>query len=146
MNDSCQKPPLRPAPIPTPETQHFWDSARHGQFLVPRCRDCGLAHWYPRASCPFCWSERIDWNPSQGQGTVYSYTVIRQGAGEPSVVLAFVTLAEGPSMLTHLVARPPEDWSIGDAVQVRLEPSDGDYPVPVFEPLQSSTSLGRNSR
>ncbi|MBB1652683.1 MAG: OB-fold domain-containing protein [Delftia acidovorans] len=141
MSDSPPNPSsaLRPCPVPTPETQHFWNMARQGLFLVPRCRDCGRAHWYPRAACPFCWSVHIDWNPSPGRGTVYSFTVLRHGAGAaaPPVVLAFVTLDEGPVMLTHLVARAPEDWSIGDAVQVRLEPSDGDYPVPVFEPLRT---------
>lgn len=126
--------PRRPCPIPTPETQHFWDAARQGQFLVPRCHDCGRTHWYPRAICPFCWSAAIAWNPSPGHGTVYSFTVVRHSTGTQPVVLAFVTLAEGPSMLTHLVGRAPGDWSIGDAVQVRLEPSDGDYPVPVFGP------------
>ena len=90
-----------PAPQPSPETQAFWDAAAQGRFLVRRCTACGKAHWYPRPMCPFCWSEKTEWVEASGRGRIYSYSVMRR-APEPYVV-AYVTLAEGPTMLTNLI-------------------------------------------
>ena len=46
-----------PAPQPNPETKRFWDAAGEGKLLVKVCRACGQAHHYPRALCPFCFSD-----------------------------------------------------------------------------------------
>jgi uncharacterized OB-fold protein len=122
-----------PAPIPTEDTLAFWNAAKEGRFLVKRCLDCGDAHWYPRALCPYCFSDRTEWQPGSGRGTVYSYTVMRR-APQP-YALAFVTLAEGPTMLTNLVDCDFDALAIGQAVQLVFKPSTGAWPVPVFKPL-----------
>jgi len=46
-------------PAVNPETKPFWDAAREGRFLVPFCSACSKAHWYPRAICPFCTSDKV---------------------------------------------------------------------------------------
>ncbi len=51
--------------------------------------------------------------------------------------LAYVTLDEGPTMLTNLVGAAPETWRIGMAVQVRFQPAEDGTPVAVFEPVRS---------
>ena len=63
-----------------------------------------------------------------GHGTVYSFTVVRRGAGPfrdaAPYVLAMVRLDEGPIVMTNLV---DVDWatvSIGQAVVVVFEPVD----------------------
>jgi len=125
-----------PAPIPTPETEPFWHAAREGRFLVPRCKDCGRHHWYPRRVCPHCMSSHVEWLASPGTGRVYSYTIMRHG--KPPFVLAYVALDEGPSVLTHLVDKDFDAWAIGDGVRVRFAATDGEYPVPVFGPLEKT--------
>ena len=56
-----------PAPIVNAETEGFWNAAREGRFVVPTCSACGRAHWYPRAVCPFCSSEKVQWCDASGR-------------------------------------------------------------------------------
>ena len=46
--------------------------------------------------------------------------------------IAYVTLEEGPTMLTNLVDCDFEEIRIGQAVRVVFKPSEGGPPVPVF--------------
>jgi hypothetical protein len=46
--------------------------------------------------------------------------------------IAYVTLEEGPTMLTNLVDCDFEAIRIGQAVRVVFKPSEGGPPVPVF--------------
>jgi len=119
-----------PAPQPAPETQAFWDAAAKGRFLIRRCTACGRAHWYPRSICPFCWSDKTEWVEASGRGTIYSYSVMRR-APEPYVI-AYVTLAEGPTMLTNLVDCDFGALAVGQEVRLKFSPSDGGPPVPTF--------------
>ena len=81
-----------------------------------------------------------------GHGTVYSFTVVRRGAGPfrdaAPYVLAMVRLDEGPILMTNLVE---VDWatvSIGQAVVVVFDPVDdpaGGSPgdaIPRFTPAR----------
>ncbi len=122
-----------PAPLPHPETQAFWDAARAGRFLIKRCGGCGKAHWYPRTMCPFCSSVDTRWVEASGDGTIYSYSVMRRA--DPPYVIAYVTLAEGPTMLTNLVDCDPEALAIGQTVRLSFTPSEGGPPVPTFTPV-----------
>ena len=47
----------KPLPMPDLETQPFWDGAKAGKLLLPKCLDCGQYHFFPRALCPHCRSE-----------------------------------------------------------------------------------------
>ncbi len=121
-----------PAPPITPEGEVFWKAAAEGRFLIRRCAACTRAHWYPRALCPFCMSERTAWEEASGRGTIYSYSPMRR-APEP-FTLAYVTLAEGPTMLTNLVDCDVDRLAIGQAVRVVFKPTEGGPPVPCFTP------------
>ena len=118
------------APTPSPETQAFWDAAAQGRFLIQRCTACGRAHWYPRPICPFCFSAATEWVEASGRGKIYSYSVMRR-APEPYVI-AYVTLAEGPTMLTSLVECDFDALAIGQAVRLTWSASEGGPPVPTF--------------
>jgi uncharacterized OB-fold protein len=61
-----------PAPQPNLETQAFWDAAAEGKLLIKKCNACGEVHFYPRALCPFCFSDQTVWQEASGQGTVYT--------------------------------------------------------------------------
>ena len=90
-----------PAPLPNPENQPYWDAAKEGKLLVKRCKDCGEFHFYPRAICPFCFSDQTEWVESKGTGSIYSYSVMRRGVPVPFAI-AYVTLDEGITMLTNM--------------------------------------------
>jgi uncharacterized OB-fold protein len=119
------------APVITAESKAFFDAARQGRLLIPVCTTCKRAHWYPRAICPFCASDKVDWREASGKGTIYTFSIMRR-VKEPYVI-AHVTLAEGPTMLTNIVACDVDDVRIGQSVTVVFQDSDDGPPVPMFE-------------
>jgi uncharacterized OB-fold protein len=122
-----------PAPMTNPETEPFWAAAKEGKFLIKRCTDCGKAHWYPRAVCPHCMSERTEWVESPGRGTIYSVSVMKRA---PEIyAIAYVTLEEGPTMMTNIVECDFDALAIGQEVRLTWRPTqDGGPPYPVFKP------------
>jgi uncharacterized OB-fold protein len=120
------------APVITAESKPFFDAARRGRFLIPVCTGCGRAHWYPRAICPFCAGDKLEWREASGKGTIYTFSVMRR-VKEPYII-AHVTLAEGPTMLTNIVACDAADVRIGQAVTVVFQDTDNGPPVPMFRP------------
>ena len=122
-----------PAPAVTIESKPFWDAATEGRFLIKRCTACGEAHWYPRALCPFCFSDETVWEESPGEGVIYSYSVMHRSPSGPYAI-GYVTLAEGPAVLTNFVDVAPDGLSIGQKVKVKFQPTENGPPVPVFAP------------
>jgi uncharacterized OB-fold protein len=121
-----------PSPAVTTETAAFWSKANEGQLTVPQCKACGKFHWYPRANCPFCTSDRIELKPAKGTGSIYSFSVARRG--KDSYVIAYVTLDEGPTMMTNIVNADGAKLAIGQKVRVALVESENGQRVPMFEP------------
>jgi len=122
-----------PAPLPNLETKPYWEAAADGKLLYKKCSACGEPHFYPRANCPFCFSDRTAWQQASGDGVIYTYSVMRRGAPEPYAI-AYVTLAEGPTMMTNIVDCDLDGIRIGQKVKVVFKPSDGGPPVPCFAP------------
>lgn len=122
-----------PAPLTNPETEPFWAAARQGRFLIKACAACGKAHWYPRAICPHCGSDRTEWRESAGRGTIYSVSVMKRA---PEVyAVAYVTLDDGPTMMTNIVDCDFDKLAIGQRVAVTFRPTQGDGPpFPQFRP------------
>lgn len=121
-----------PAPPPSPESAAFYAAAAEGRFLLPRCTACARAHWYPRARCPFCFGA-VEWQPASGEGTIYSYSVMRRA--KPMTSIAYVTLAEGPTMMTSLVDCDLDRLAIGQPVRLVWQPTADGPPIPCFTPV-----------
>jgi uncharacterized OB-fold protein len=119
-------------PVVNSETEAFFDAARRGRFMIPVCAACGKAHWYPRAICPFCSSDKVEWRESAGSGTIYTFSVMRR-VKEPYVI-AHVTLAEGPTMLTNIVDCDFDTVRIGQKVAVVFRETENGPPVAMFKP------------
>jgi uncharacterized OB-fold protein len=138
MSETETKSALMARPIPAPavsvETKPFWDAAAEGRFLIKRCVACGKAHWYPRAYCPFCDAGETVWEESPGEGVIYTYSVMHRSPSGPYAI-GYVTLDEGPAVLTNFVEVAPDGLTIGMRVKVRFQPTDGGPPVPVFAPV-----------
>ncbi len=115
-----------------PETKAFFEACAAGKFVLPTCGACGKAHWYPRGVCPHCMSQNLSWKDASGQGTVYSFSVMKRA--EVPYAIAYVTLAEGPAMLTNIVECDLDTIKIGQKVALRFVPTEGGPPLPMFTP------------
>lgn len=121
-------------------TAPWWQACAEGRLLIKRCAECGQPHFYPRAFCPFCWSEKVDWEQASGRATLYTYSVVYQNDLPPfgervPYVAAIVDLEEGPRMMTNVVDCPPEDLRVGMALQVGFRQETDEVTLPVFRPV-----------
>ena len=128
----------RPTPEVTPESAPYWRGASEGELRLSECPDCGLVFHYPRALCPDCLAD-TGWTVASGRGVVYSYSVARRMSGWPEadlpMVLGYVELAEGPRVMSTVVA-DPDDVAVGTEVEARFVPTeDEDVAIPVFVPV-----------
>jgi len=121
-----------PAPQPNPETKTFWEGAAQGRLLIKKCLACQQVHYYPRAICPFCGSDRTEWQQASGRGSIYSWSVMRRA--EAPYAIAYVTLEEGVTMMTNIVDCDLDGIRIGQRVRVVFKPTEGGPPVPAFTP------------
>jgi uncharacterized OB-fold protein len=117
----------------------FWDATKEHRLSIPKCRDCGQHHFYPRELCPHCHSDALDWVDVSGKGEVYSFTIAHKPAGsvyadDVPYIIAMITLNEGPRMLTNLIVDDVEAVRIGDRVAVRFEDVTNEVTLPKFAP------------
>ncbi len=122
-----------PQPPVTVETQPYWDGTAAGKLLLKRCRDCGETHYYPRAICPFCFSAETEWYEASGRGRIYTYSIMRR-APVPYVI-AYVTLAEGVTMMTNIVDCDLDAVAIDQEVRLTFRETEGGFALPVFTPV-----------
>jgi len=122
-----------PDPLVNPESRRWWDAAAERRLLVGHCEACGRHHFYPRALCPHCMSDRTAWVEAGGGGVIYSFSVMRRGVPAPYAI-AYVKLDEGVSMLTNLVDCDFDALAIGQRVRVSFAASASGALVPVFAP------------
>ena len=123
-----------------PFTAHSFDAivAEH-KLMGVRCSGCGTLYLPPRAVCPGCYSEAMEWVDVSGKGKLVGFTVIyvapsimvAQGFGrEKPYVAGIVELAEGPKVsarITGFDPARPESIQIGAHLTVDfIEYGDGD--------------------
>ncbi len=125
-----------PSPQPDPDTEAFWAAAREGKLMLGYCEACGEMHYYPRSICPHCGAGGTDLVESAGRGEIYSWSVLRRA--DPPYAIAYVTLEEGPTMMTNIVDCDLDALAIGQKVELVFSPTedpDGP-PVPTFRPAR----------
>jgi hypothetical protein len=124
-------------PVPTPESEAYWQACSEGRLLIQRCSACGHRQFYPRLLCTSCASADVEWHEASGAGRVRSFTIIRRAvteayAADVPYVVALIELAEGPTMMSNVVDCDVEDVHIGMSVSVRFERRTEEIAVPVF--------------
>ena len=118
-----------PANCSNPESDPFYAASAEGKFMIRRCTACKKAHWYPRAVCPFCFGG-TEWEEASGEGVVYSHSTMLRS----NFTMAYVTLKEGPTMMTNIVQHDPSKLKIGQKVKLVFVQTEGGGKVPCFTP------------
>lgn len=129
-------------PWVTELTAPYWDAAREGRLVVQECQACRQIWHPPLHRCPHCHAADPAWRAASGDGTVYTYTVVRHPthfafAGKIPYILAIVELAEGPRLVTALRGIAPGDVSAGQQVHVVFREVAEGVTLPYFEPASS---------
>ena len=136
-----RRSPTRMEPPVTPTTEEFWEATREGRLLVQWCNACDQPVFFPRETCPICLGADLGWRPSEGGGSVYTYTVEHKpmnpalGGGGPYVV-ALVDLEEGIRVMSNVVGCQPDKVEVGMPVRVTWEELSDGRRLPLFEPAQ----------
>ena len=126
----------KPIPQPDPHSMPFWEGAKEGRLMLPRCTNCNRVHWYPRLLCPFCHSNEIEWIEGSGEGRVHTFAVQHRAFGgwaeETPFVTAYIDLNEGDRMFTVLrgvdANKPDMAW-VGAKVRVEFEKASDDVSI-----------------
>lgn len=134
---------LPTAPPGDDATSGWWDATRERRLTVQHCADCDGFQHPPRAVCIGCGRmDGLELRPAAGTGVVDSWTIVHRSpnpASEVPYVIARVRLAEGPILLTRLLADPPstdDSWRIGDPVEASWWPLDDGRALPVFRRVE----------
>jgi hypothetical protein len=123
-------------PETNPETKPFFDGAAAGKLMIRRCTNCGKAHWYPRALCPFCFGE-CAWEQASGKAKIYTFSVMERS--DPPYAIGYVTLEEGPAVLTNFVDTDLPALRIGMPVRVTFIQAENNGPcLPFFTPERTA--------
>lgn len=117
------------------ENQGFWDSAKNGELVFQRCKECSTWVHPPRPACPSCRSLEKEWRPSSGKGIIHSWVIYRE-APNPSFVapyaVALVELEEGVRIISNLVDVKLDQVQIGMPVEVVFDNVTEDLALPKF--------------
>lgn len=126
------------SPSISPENAPFFEGTAKGVLMLKYCDACQRHHYYPRALCPHCFSERTRWIQAKGSGTIYTFSVLRLGTPTP-FALAYVLLDEGPRMMTNIVDCDLDALEIGMPVRLVCKPAkDGSTMIPMFTPASAA--------
>ncbi|WP_424812426.1 Zn-ribbon domain-containing OB-fold protein [Roseococcus sp. YIM B11640] len=120
---------LPQAPSESPDNKVYFDGCRAGKIILGKCKDTGKLFHYPRHVSPFTLSNNVEFVEAKGTGVIYSYSVAR---GKEPFCVAYVTLDEGPTMLTNIIECDLDALKVGQKVKVKFKGSDGGAPVPMF--------------
>ena len=138
-----------PIPAVNADTKPYWDAARAGKLVLKTCGACRKAHFPPRHLCPTCWSPCSDWIESTGEGSIYSFTIMRRAPspefnGRVPYVVALVTLDDGPRMLANVIGEDALAVRVGERVRVVFEQRKDGFALPQFERVPRSDATHRN--
>ena len=122
------------------DSRPYWEGLAQGELRIQRCKVCAKAVFYPRAICPHCHSDQLEWIVASGKGTIYTYTVVHQGFGpfaeDVPFVVALVELEEGVRILSRILDAPRERVTVGAAVSVTFEGTGEDLTLPYFRLIE----------
>jgi len=127
-------------PVPTPETQPYFDALADNRLSLPVCLSCGRAFFPPTSVCPFCASRDVQWRDMSGRASLYSFSIIAKpweqwGLPGPMSV-ALVELEEGPRLVSTVIGCPqtPEGLVLDMPLQAAYRSFGDGMTLLCFEP------------
>ena len=103
-----------------------------GKLMASRCRSCGALYLPPRAICPSCYGEEMEWAELAGRGRLVAFTCIHVGPSfmnaegysrENPYCTGIVELEEGVKISARILgvdARNPSSIRIGSPGSVEF--------------------------
>jgi len=131
----------RPIPVPDDQSAPFWAAAAEHVLTLARCSGCGAYSLPPDVVCPHCGmtDPAFVFTPVRGDGTVRSWTVVRQSFlpgfdRDVPFVLVDVELAAQPGLrlIGRLLDGPDASLQVDAAVRVAFEDVAPGVAVPAF--------------
>jgi len=129
----------RPIPVPTEATRPFWEGAKRGEILFQRCQTCGNWQHPPAPTCTNCVGIDLKFEPVEGKGAIYSYTIGFHGGDQrfaPAIPYASVVVeldgAQGVLIAGNLLGVPASEARVGRRVEVVFEPLTDEITLPQF--------------
>lgn len=118
-----------------PETEPFWEGTAKGELRAQRCGGCQRLRFPPLPSCPHCGSLDVEWVPTEGTPTLYSWVVVERSTHRDipaPFCVALAEFAEGVRVPGNLLYdREHETPRAGTRLEVDFAPV-GDVHVPVY--------------
>jgi uncharacterized protein len=134
----------KPVPVPDETSAPFFAGALAGRLMLLRCRVCGTfmsptayLRVPVRPRCVRCFSGDLDWVPSSGRATLYSFAVMHQlydpaFAAELPYNIAVVETEEGVRLTSQVVDCPTGELEIGMPLEATFERLSDDVAIPKF--------------
>ena len=136
-----QKQAKRPLPnLKEMDTSDYWKATKDHELTYQQCDHCEQVVFYPRSHCTGCMEGTLQIKKASGNGTIYTFSIIRQSyhpffRNLVPYAVAWVDLDEGPRILANItgIDDPTKDISIDQRVSVVWEDHE-DLSVPLFKP------------
>ncbi len=133
----------KPIPVPTPETQFFWDKCKEHELWLQRCQACQHVFFYPRLHCTQCLSDDVPGFRASGKGTLWTYMINHRAVpgfeDDAPYAIAIVQLEEGPRMMSNIVGieNTPENLVLDMPLEVVFEDATEEISIPKFRPASA---------
>ena len=130
-----------PEPVVDPDSAGFWEAASKGTLVISRCQACQFWQHPPQERCRMC-GGAVAFEPVSGQGTIYSFILVRQALVPGHVVPYVVAQVELPEQkglrIVGVVQGDVDAVACDLPVEVVFaEPSPGGTRAPEFRLLNS---------
>ncbi len=130
----------KPLPIPSAESQPYWEALRERRLMMPRCDDCERSWFPPALLCPDGNGATWTWTQTSGRGRIFSYVVYHRVyhpafAQEVPYAVAVIELDEGPRMISNVIGIAPDKLACDMRVEVVFEPVSDTITLPKFRPV-----------
>ena len=129
----------RPIPVPNERTKPFWDAAKEHKLVMQRCQSCGKYQHPPYPTCTNCVSTDLKFEPVEGKGTIYAYTIMyhtgdkRFASAVPyASIIVELDAAPGALMAGNLLDAPYTEAKVGRRVEVTFQRLNDDITLPQF--------------
>lgn len=121
------------------------EAAARGMIAIRRCLQCGRNHYPPREICPFCLSDRLDWDVrGTADGVLLAQTVLHHTNEENfrariPLRVGLVQLRCGPTVVAFLA----DGYATGDRVTLGARLDEQGRPVLAAIPRSTAAGASR---